>query len=58
MIATAIAYSLTLFFGLVGINGLYKTAKSEEPKHNSNSWVIGSILFLFAAWGCAWLGGI
>lgn len=58
MIATAIAYTMTAFFLLLGINGFWMLGTDKEPVGKTNVFVAGSFACLFLAWGCAWLGGI
>jgi hypothetical protein len=55
MIASAIAYLLTAIFGLMGLLafGLWLF----DAKTHGEGFV-GGVIFIIAAWGCAYLGGI
>lgn len=58
MVANAIAYFLAALFFAIGVFGLYRIGNDEEPKGKTGLYITVSFLFIFAAWGCAKLGGI
>ena len=57
MTATIIAYSLAILFIICGVHGLYKFAGTAERKFSGFGFLV-PVGFLFAAWGCACLGGL
>lgn len=58
MIATAIAYTMTAIFALLGIASIVNlVAKDMEPAKTFATFIIG-MMFFGLAWGCAYLGGI
>lgn len=58
MVASIIAYALTVLFAGPAIYGIYQIASDQEPPGKTGVYIFSSIAMLFAAWGCAYIGGI
>lgn len=58
MVANAIAFLLTAIFLSIAFFGFYKVGKDQIPEEKENAYVLVCFIFLFAAWGCAKMGGI
>lgn len=59
MIASSIAYGLTALFVLFGVLFLVVTIKNTDwPAERSIAGTVVGFAMFFAAWGCAYLGGI